>query len=153
MDWTPKTGTEALVAWIGPGEALATLKALLIGRIAGSTLTEDYWRLVLWHIGDGHAARLNVDSTGVRLAYWPRAWAARSLSYLGDPAAGPGLIEALADDHWRVRMTTAQALGRLNVAESLNDLVESLGDEHPRVRAAAVTALGRLRGPKNRVRD
>jgi len=115
-------------------------------EIAGSTLTEDHWRLVLWHIGDGHAARLNVDSTGTRLAYWPRVWAARSLSYVGHRSAGPGLIDALGDDHWRVRMTAAQALGRLNIAESLDQLVELLEDEHERVRAAAATALRRLQG-------
>ena len=146
MDWTPKAGTEALVAWIGPGDALTALNGLLLGRIAGSTLTEDHWRLVLWHIGDGHAARLNVDSTGTRLAYWPRVWAARSLSYVGHRSAGPGLIDALGDDHWRVRMTAAQALGRLNIAESLDQLVELLEDEHERVRAAAATALRRLQG-------
>ena len=146
MGWTPRTGTGALVAWIGPGEALATLNELLLGRVGGSKFKEDYWRLVFWHIGNGHAARLTVDATGIRLAYWPRVWAARSLSYLGDQAAGPGLIAALIDEHWRVRMTAAQALGRLKVSESLDDLVELLGDEHERVRAAAVTALRRLRG-------
>ena len=145
MNWTPKAGTEALIAWIGPTEALTTLNGLLLGSIAGSTLTEDYWRLVLWHIGDGHAARLNVDRTGARLTYWPRVWAARALSYVGDRAAGPGLIDALGDDHWRVRMTAAQALGRLNIAESLDELVGLLGDQHERVRAAAATALRRLR--------
>lgn len=148
MSWTPKAGTHDLVEWIGVDEALATLEALLVGRVVGAALVEDYWRLVLWHIGNGHAARLSADSSGVRLAYWPRVWAARSLSYLGDAAAGPKLIEALSDDHWRVRMTAAQTLGRLKVADSLDVLVELLGDQHERVRAAAVTALGRLPRPE-----
>jgi hypothetical protein len=101
MNWTPKAGTRALVAWIGPDEALSALSDLLTGSVAGATLVDDFWRLVMSHIGDGHAERLSVDGTGARLAYWPRVWSARAMSYLGDAGAGRALIQGLSDNHWR----------------------------------------------------
>lgn len=147
MNWTPKAGTRALVTWIGATEALAALSTLVNGSVSGVTLVEDFWRRVLSHIGNGHADRLSVDPSGLRLAYWPRVWAARALWYLGDAAAGPVLIQGLSDSHWRVRMTCAQAIGRLRVENAIDELVEVLGDDHERVRAAAVTALGRVGDP------
>jgi len=37
------------------------------------------------------------------------------MAYLGDAAAASYLIDALDDDHWRVRMTAIQTLGRLGI--------------------------------------
>lgn len=116
MNWTPKSGTRALVTWIGRDDALSALSDLLTGSVTGATLVDDFWRLVMSYIGNGQAERLSVDLTGARLVYWPRVWSARAMSYLGDAVAGPALIQGLSDDRWRVRMTSAQALGRLALA-------------------------------------
>lgn len=103
---------------------------------------------MLADIGDRHATRLLTDPTGERLVYWPRAWAARSLAYLDDHRARPDLLDALGDEHWRVRMNSVQTLGRLGLHDVTADLIAMLDDEHERVRAAAAVALGRVGGPE-----
>ncbi|HEU4750141.1 MAG TPA: HEAT repeat domain-containing protein [Acidimicrobiia bacterium] len=144
MGWTPATGTRNLIERDGLNQAVKELTRLLAGEITGSDLCHEPWRSVLLSIGDGHAERLMNDPSGARLAYWPRSWAARALAYAGDPAAAPALLSALADPHWRVRMTAIQTLGRLEVEGVTDELVAALADEHPRVRAAAAVALRRL---------
>lgn len=78
---------------------------------------------------------------GSRLRYWPRSWAACALAYLGDDGAGPWLVDPLDDEHWRVRMTAAQTLSRLQILRCEEELARLLDDEHQRVRAAAAAAL------------
>jgi HEAT repeat protein len=51
---------------------------------------------------------------------------------------------ATTDQHWRVRMTAVQTLGRLGAAGVSDALKAAVDDEHPRVRAAAELALHRL---------
>lgn len=144
MVWSPAVGTRDLVDRVGHARALEVLARLLSGDTSGRALTMSGAREALLDIGDGHAARLMADPTGSRLAYWPRVWAARSMAYLGDQAAAPFLIDAIHDDHWRVRMIATQALGRLGVEGITEELIGGLDDEHRRVRAAAVVALGRV---------
>jgi HEAT repeat protein len=143
MPWTPKSGTAELVARVGSDRALDVLTTLL-GGLPPAEYSRASWRDVLVDIGDGHASRLLKDSTGRRLAHWPRAWAARSLTYLGHPGAAPALLEALDDPSWRVRMNVVTALGRLGVEGTGDRLVRMLHDDHDRVRSSVVTALGRL---------
>ena len=144
MAWTPARGTSDLITDEGHHQAISRLTRLLDGRVAGSDLCHEPWRSVLIAIGDGHAERLMNDPSGDRLAYWPRSWAARAMAYAGDLSVAPSLVAATTDDHWRVRMTAIQTMGRLG-AEGVTDRVRAaLDDEHPRVRAAAELALTRL---------
>ncbi|MEX2624938.1 MAG: HEAT repeat domain-containing protein [Acidimicrobiia bacterium] len=144
MGWTPTTGTRNLIERDGLNQAVKALTRLLAGEITGSDLCHEPWRSVLLSIGDGHAETLMNDPSGARLAYWPRSWAARALAYAGDISATPALLEARTDEHWRVRMTAIQTLGRLEVEGITDELEAALADEHPRVRAAAAVALRRL---------
>jgi hypothetical protein len=55
------------------------------------------------------------------------------------------LIELLRNSgNYRVRVQSAQSLGRIRDPSTVEPLVESLRDEHPAVRAAAALALGRI---------
>lgn len=120
---------------------MTTLGRLLGGAIDGNALVEGEVRRALLHIGNGHAFRLMADGTGARLDYWPRVWAARAMANLGDPTAQPHLEAALADPHWRVRMTAVRAIGNLRLEGVSAAVVGLLDDEHPRVLRAAVRAL------------
>ncbi len=74
--------------------------------------------------------------------YWPRVWACRALLYTWDDFAGPAVVAALDDDHWRVREMAGKVITKREVpdaADTLMILVES--DPVPRVRAAACRAL------------
>lgn len=144
MAWNPALGTTSLATRIGHQQALDALIGLLAGGVSGSDLVWSSTAAVLLDIGDGHAERLMDDATGRRLAYWPRVWAARSMAYLGDLAAVPTLVRAIEDEHWRVRMTSIQTLGRLGAEGVTYALLAGLADEHERVREAAVVALGRV---------
>lgn len=58
------------------------------------------------------------------------------------------LIELLRNSgNYRVRVQSAQSLGRIRDPSTVEPLVESLQDEHPAVRAAAALALGRIGAP------
>ncbi len=152
MGSNPRLGTTALERRLGEGRALRALSDLLSGTVIGPDLAHAPWRQILLDIGDGHASRLLHDPTGSRLAHWPRAWAARSMAYLGDKRAVLALVSALSDEHWRVRMNSIMSLGRLRVDGVTDSLRRTLLDEHPRVRHAAVVALGRV-GDESAMRD
>ncbi|MBX3144670.1 MAG: HEAT repeat domain-containing protein [Trueperaceae bacterium] len=145
--WTPAEGARALSGRFGHAQALELLIKLLAGVPPMEMLEGDY-AAVLAHIGNGHAkqvlARWRGDPLAPRLDHWPRSWAARAMAYLGDRAAAPALSEALRDEHWRVRMTAASSLGRLDVRDFETGLRAALTDPHQRVRRAAAAALGRV---------
>lgn len=134
----------SLVGRLGPSQALASLVELLAGELSGEELVWSDNRRVLVDIGDGHARRLMTDGTGARLVYWPRVWAARSMAYLDDTDAVGPLVNCVSDEHWRVRMTCVQSLGRLGAEGLTSELVHGLDDDHWRVREATVVALGRI---------
>jgi HEAT repeat protein len=74
--------------------------------------------------------------------YWPRVWACRALLYVWDDSAGPAVVAALNDDHWRVRELAGKVITKREVpdaADALMILVET--DPVPRVRAAACRGL------------
>jgi HEAT repeat protein len=55
------------------------------------------------------------------------------------------LVELLrTSGNYRVRVQSAQSLGRIRDPQTVAPLVESLRDDHPAVRAAAAQALGRI---------
>ncbi len=57
-----------------------------------------------------------------------RTRAAKELGDLGDPAAGPALIAALADESHLVRDNAAFALGALHCREALDPLAKAAID-------------------------
>lgn len=144
MGWTPASGTGTLVTRLGENDAVGILLRLMRGDDPLDELVWPPYRPVLIDIGNGHAEQLLSDETGQRLAYWPRVWAARSLAYVGSKDAGPSLMIALDDPHWRVRMTAIQTLGRLGIDDVTTQLIPALDDKHARVRSAAVLALERV---------
>ena len=77
-------------------------------------------------------------------AYWARVWAVRALRYVWAEPAAPAVVDALGDDHWRVREMAAKVVGDRQIGEAADHLVTLLGDDTPRVRAAAVRALGEV---------
>lgn len=145
--WTPAEGVRTLRERFGDARATKILTALLAGVPSSDAVLGDYAEALLC-IGNGHAeqvlTRWRRDPHAPRLDHWPRSWAARAFAYLGEPKAGTALAEALEDGHWRVRMTAAQSLGRLQVREFEARLRRALLDPHKRVRRAAAAALGRV---------
>jgi len=80
-----------------------------------------------------------------------RTRAAKELGDLADPAAGPALIAALADESHLVRDNAAFALGALrgrDGRDALEPLTKAADDPHPWVRKSAAKALGMLGDPK-----
>ena len=75
-------------------------------------------------------------------AYWARVWAARALRYVWSDTAAPSVVDALGDDHWRVREMAAKVVSDRQIGEAADHLVALLRDETPRVRTGAVRALG-----------
>lgn len=148
--WTPKAGARALVAELGEDAAISCLTRLLAGEVRPLELRAEPWPRLLAHIGRGHAARLDLEDPA--LAYWPRTWAARALAYVGDESVGPWLVRALADDHWRVRMTAVRTIARLRIAGLESEIAPLLEDPHRRVREAAELALVRTTRDTRRAR-
>lgn len=74
--------------------------------------------------------------------YWARVWACRALLYVWDDSAGPAVVAALDDDHWRVRELAAKVITQREVPDAADRLAGLItGDGTPRVRAAACRAL------------
>ncbi len=71
---------------------------------------------------------------------------AMALGRLGDPAAVPGLLEALHDESSSVRKAAAWALGQIGDRRAAPGLTEALADPDRRVQRMAATALGWLIG-------
>lgn len=141
--WTPRSGTEALAEHFGTARAFELLTRLLAGEVGQNDLVVSPYLEVLHFIGRTSNPTFFHGESGQRHLYWSRVWAARALAYLGEDSAATWLHDALSDDHWRVRMTAAQTLGRLHIEGYEEALSECLSDGHLRVRAAAATALGR----------
>lgn len=143
MTWTPKSGALRLRDRVGDDVAFVLLTSMVGGEVWGEALTRPPYDAALADIANLQGAALVRFVTAERHGYWPRVWAARALAYLPALDAGPWLVEALDDPHWRVRMTAVQALGRTAQRGRATALHRLLRDDHRRVRGAAATALGR----------
>lgn len=141
--WKPDSGTRELVQHFGPEKAFKLLTRLLVGEVSFKELTVTPYLEVIRFISNCDATTYFQGRPGERRCYWSRAWAARALAYLGDDDAADWLLMGLEDEHWRVRMTSAQTLGRLYIEGYEEALTKCLLDSHPRVRAAAAVTLGR----------
>lgn len=147
--WSPASGAAALLEESGAETAQVLLASLLDGEVGPAEFEMELWAMALRHIGNYRSPDAStVVSGGSPLdlkrdgnAYWARAWAARALAYIGDHRSAPSLVRALGDDHWRVRMTAAQTIGRLRLQGCSAELLPLLEDDHGRVRDAAALAL------------
>ena len=74
-----------------------------------------------------------------------RASAARAIGLIGDPAALPGLIQALADPDALAGQRAAEAIGRIGDRSVSADLLNSLGSTPAVERTRAALALGMLK--------
>jgi len=73
--------------------------------------------------------------------YWPRVWAARGLLWAWDPVALPAILEALDDEHWRVREMAAKVVARHVVSDAFEAVAAMTDDPVPRVVEAAARAV------------
>ena len=93
----------------------------------------------------GPAAEAVLDgSAGGKAGYWPRVWAARGLLHAWDDRAAAAIIQATADDAWRVREMAAKVIARHHMGDALPAVSLLRDDPVPRVRAAADRAVVRL---------
>jgi len=90
----------------------------------------------------GPAAQAVLDgSADGSQGYWPRVWAARGLLHAWDDRATTVIIQATADDAWRVREMAAKVIARHRVADALPAVSALRTDPVQRVRAAAGRAV------------
>lgn len=81
---------------------------------------------------------------GGKGGYWPRVWAARGLLHAWDDCATAAIIQATADDAWRVREMAAKVIARHRVGDALSAAAGLRDDGVPRVRLAAERAVAAL---------
>jgi HEAT repeats len=116
----------------------AAVVAGCIGLLQGRPGTDDALLIAL----AGPAAQAVLDgSAGGRDGYWPRVWAARGLLYAWDDRATTMIIQATADDAWRVREMAAKVIARHRVGDALPAVSRLRTDPVQRVRAAAERAV------------
>ncbi len=146
MRWTPANGARQLQQEFP--EVPEVLCRILTGAITSHELAGDPAMLPILHgMGGNTALTLLQDPTGTRLAYWPRAWAARTLAIIGDPACSAAFTTAARDPHWRVRMQAMRAAGLVTDSMTVDRMAGVLVvDPHRRVREAVALAVGRKGG-------
>ena len=103
-------------------------------------------------VDDGLVLALGGEAAGYVLSgheggkdgYWPRVWAARGLLYVWDDRATAAIIQAAADDAWRVREMAAKVVARHRIDDALGAIADLQDDDVPRVRSAAGRAIAAL---------
>lgn len=130
---TPRQSVEAECARRGEAAVVAGCVSLLRGRPVDSPL--------LFALGGPFARVVIEDGPEQRNQYWRRVWGARGLLYAWDDEASAALVDALADEHWRVREMAAKVIARRVIGAALDDVAPLRDDPVPRVRAAAQRAL------------
>jgi hypothetical protein len=116
----------------------AAVVAGCIGLLQGRQDADDALLIAL----AGPAAQAVLDgSAGGRQGYWPRVWAARGLLYAWDGRATAVIIQATADDAWRVREMAAKVVARHRAGDAFPAVSRLRTDPVQRVRAAAQRAV------------
>ncbi len=143
MRWTPASGAAQLRQEFP--EVQDVLCRILTGAMTSPELARDPTMLPILHgIGGNTALNLLKDSTGARLAHWPRAWAARTLAIIGDTGCSAAFVKAASDEEWRVRMQAMRAAGLVADSMTVDRMAGLLvSDAHRRVREAIALSLGR----------
>ncbi len=136
---TPRQSVEMACAEHGAEAVIAGCVALIAGYEASPALVVA--------LGGPRAADFLDAPPGQR--YWLRVWGARGLLWApwGAGAATGAIIEALADEHWRVREMAAKVVARHRVDEAQPAVARLLTDDVERVRVAASRAVRMLAGP------
>jgi hypothetical protein len=129
---TPSESIEMECARRGTVEVVAGCVELLGQRGADDML--------VFAIG-GPGARSALDGGQ---QYWLRVWAVRALLYAWDDMARAAVVDALADDAWRVREMAAKVVARRLLGEALAAVAELRQDPVSRVRLAAERATAIL---------
>jgi hypothetical protein len=132
-DLTPKQSIELECDRRGRAEVVSGCIALLRGQDVDDDLV-----IAL----GGPLGRAVLDS-GPKPAhqYWLRVWGARGLLHAYADQAEDAVIEALRDEHWRVREMAAKVVARYRIGAAFEQVTELRSDPVPRVRAAAARAL------------
>lgn len=73
--------------------------------------------------------------------YWLRVWGARGLLYAWEERAVPAVVQAAADESWRVREMAAKVIARHRIDSGFAVVAGLRDDPVERVRAAASRAL------------
>lgn len=76
--------------------------------------------------------------------YWLRVWALRGLLWVWGDAAGPAVVTAVDDEHWRVREMALKVAARHRLDDALEPTAAHREDPVERVRLAAARTLTRL---------
>ncbi len=109
-----------------------------IGLLQGRHDVDDTLVLAL---GGPPAQSVLGGRAGGKAGYWPRVWAARGLLHAWDDCATAAIIQATADDAWRVREMAARVIARRRIGDALSAVAELRNDPVPRVQAAAGRAV------------
>jgi HEAT repeat protein len=130
----PREAIEAECGRRGKDELVAGCVALLRAQPVDEALVSAL----------GVAAAPSVLDGGPESQYWLRVWGARGLLWAWDEAAVPALLEALDDEHWRVREMAAKVVARHLVGAAFETVEARCADPVPRVAAAAQRAIRAL---------
>jgi hypothetical protein len=131
--WTPKQSIEFECARRGQAQFVAGCVALLRSQDVDDNL-------VIALGGPGARTVLDSGPKPVYL-YWLRVWAARGLLHAYQGQAEDAVLEALTDEHWRVREMAAKVVARYRIGAAFTKVAELRDDRVPRVRAASQRAL------------
>jgi hypothetical protein len=130
---TPRQSVELECARRGTAQVVSGCIALLRGQDVDDNL--------IIALGGPASGYVLDDGPRQRNQYWRRVWGARGLLYAWEDRAADAIVEALDDEHWRVREMAAKVVARHKIDAAL-DLVAGLRDDPvPRVRAAAHRAV------------
>ena len=130
---TPKQSIELECARRGRGQLVSGCVALLRRQDVDDGLV----------IALGGPVAQGVLSSGPKPAhlYWLRVWGARGLLHAYADQAEEAVIEALSDEHWRVREMAAKVIARYRIGAAFEQVTALRADPVRRVRAAAERAL------------
>jgi hypothetical protein len=130
---TPRQSVELECARRGHQQVVDGCVKLLRGRDVDDNL--------IMALG-GQAGRIVLDDgPAQRNQYWRRVWGARGLLYVFDDRAAPAIIDALHDEHWRVREMAAKVIVRHKIDAALAAVASLRDDPVPRVRSASERAV------------
>ena len=101
-------------------------------------------------LGGPHAQDLLARGLPAVHRYWVRTWGARGLLYAWDttlvPQVAPVLVDACADEAWRVREMVCKVVAHHRVDDAFDAVAALREDPVERVRAAAGRAVVRVAG-------
>src|SRR5271165_561603 len=126
---TPRQSVEQECARRGREQVTDGCVDLLRGRDVDDNL--------IMALGTGAGRIVLDDGPAQRNQYWRRVWGARGLLYAFDERAEAAIIDALHDEHWRVREMAAKVIARYKIGAAFTVVVGLRDDPVPRVRSAA----------------